>query len=83
MSVDLEDEESFLRVCKNILAVLTVVKPTRLHPAKTQISLGSWFPPSPIRVFAVRMKKSLVFSYLLSARGGFWTVRDVQADLSH
>ena len=36
-----------------------------VRPAKTQTSLGT---PSPIRVFAVRMKEAWVLSYRLSAQ---------------
>ena len=57
-------------------------KPTKWHvrPVKTQISLGI----RPVwSVFAVRMKKALVFSYPLSARPRLWSDwADAQADLS-
>ena len=40
-------------------------------------------PPSLIRVFAVRMKKAWVLSYLLSAQGRLWSDwADAQANLS-
>ena len=40
-------------------------------------------PPSQIRVFAVRMKKAWVLSYLLSVQRRLWSVWvDAQADLS-
>ena len=40
-------------------------------------------PPSPIRVFAVRMKKAWVLSYPLSAQRRLWSdLVDAQADLS-
>ena len=40
-------------------------------------------PPSLIRVFAVRLKKARVLSYLLGAQQRFWSdCADAQADLS-
>ena len=61
-----------------------------VRPTKTQISLGSrpvWsepgHPPSPIRVFAVHMKKAWVLSYLLSAQRRLWSDwANAQVDLS-
>ena len=60
----------------------SMTKPTKwpVRPAKTQISLGI----CPVwSVFAVRMKKAWVLSYLLSAQRRLWSVwLDAQADLS-
>ena len=60
-----------------------MTKPTKWHvrPAKDSDQPGH--PPSLIRVFAVRMKKTWVLSYLLSGqrrRLSVWA--DAQADLS-
>ena len=59
-----------------------VTKPTKwyVRPAKTQISLGV----RPVwSVFAVRMKKAWVLTYLLSAQRRLWSDwADAQADLS-
>ena len=53
-----------------------------VRPAKTQISLGIRMP-SLIRVFAVRMKKSWVISYTLSAQRRLWSDWAIaQTDLS-
>ena len=42
-----------------------------------------WYPPSLIRVFAVRIKKAWVLSYPLSAQRRLWSdCADAQADLS-
>ena len=66
-------------------------KPTKWHvcPAKTQISLGicpssqPGHPPSLIRVFAVRIKKTWVLTYTLSIQRRLWSDwADAQADLS-
>ena len=51
--------------------------------AHSEDSDQPWHPPSPIRVFAVRMKKAWVLSYPLSAQRRPWSDwADAQADLS-
>ena len=52
----------------------------KVHPVKTQISLGI----RPVwSVFAVRMKKAWVLSYTFSAQLRLWSDwADAQADLS-
>ena len=51
--------------------------------APSEDSDQSEHPPSPIRVFAVRMKKAWVLSYPLSAQRRLWSDwADVQADLT-
>ena len=51
--------------------------------APSEDSDHPWYPPSLIRVFAVRMKKPWVLSYPLSAQQTLWLDwTDAQADLS-
>ena len=58
-------------------------KTNRTACAPSEDSDQPGHPPSLIRVFAVRMKKSLVLSYLLSAQRRLWSAwADAQADLS-
>ena len=61
-----------------------MTKPTKwcARPAKTPED-QPWHPPGLIRVFAVRLKKTWVLSYPLSAQRRLWSDwADAQADLS-
>ena len=57
-------------------------KPTKWR-APSEDSDQHGLPPSPIRVFAVRMRKHWVLSYPQSAKRGLWSSwADARADLS-
>ena len=72
-----------------LLVKCSVEVSTKLKLTNKQIWAATWqnqqndFPPSLIRVFAVRMKKAWVLSYPLSAQWRLWSDWvDAQADLS-
>ena len=59
-----------------------MTKPTKWHVRQAKTDQPG-HPPSPIRVFAVRMKKAWVLSYPLRAQRRLWSDRaEAQADLS-
>ena len=60
-----------------------MTKQTKIACAPSEESDQPGHPSSPIRVFAVRMKKAWVLSYQLSAQRRLWSdSADAQADLS-
>ena len=59
-----------------------MTKPTKWHVCSAKTNQPGHLP-SLIRIFAVRMKKAQVLSYLLCAQRGLWSDwADAQADLS-
>ena len=78
------DAQTYMHLCCPVTGFLVMwLNYMSRDVTKPMMLLCAQHLPSLIRIFAVRMKKSLVLSYQLSAQRRFWSDwADAQADLS-
>ena len=83
-SIEMDDRTiSRILVASMNLVDATISEPRQSDCAPSEDSDQPGYPPSLIRVFAVRMKKALVISYPLGGQRRLWSDwADAQADLS-